>query len=187
MTENQCAGNQFPGDQRPGESGTPSGASEPFVAKLRSRDLPRCAELEELLFPDDDPWSEHAFAAALDGGDYYVGAYDAADRLIGYAGLALVARPPRAEAEVHTIAVDPDYQRKGVGRTLLRKLLVRADEQRAQVFLEVRTDNDSAIALYREHGFEVVGKRERYYRPSGADAYTMWRPERTAEQEGGAV
>ncbi|EUA92009.1 putative ribosomal-protein-alanine acetyltransferase, RimI [Mycobacterium ulcerans str. Harvey] len=43
------------------------------------------------------------------------------------------------------------------------------------VFLEVRTDNEPAIALYRSVGFEQVGLRRRYYRVSGADAYTMRR------------
>jgi ribosomal-protein-alanine N-acetyltransferase len=43
------------------------------------------------------------------------------------------------------------------------------------VFLEVRTDNEPAITLYRGLGFVTVGVRKRYYRASGADAYTMRR------------
>jgi [ribosomal protein S18]-alanine N-acetyltransferase len=43
------------------------------------------------------------------------------------------------------------------------------------VFLEVRTDNEAARALYEGERFSVVGLRRRYYRPSGADAYTMRR------------
>ena len=43
------------------------------------------------------------------------------------------------------------------------------------MFLEVRTDNEAARALYEAEGFTVVGLRKRYYRPSGADAYTMRR------------
>nr|WP_219905316.1 ribosomal protein S18-alanine N-acetyltransferase [Actinopolyspora mortivallis] len=180
MTEHRHAGS-------PGTGETETRAAAPFVAKLRRRDVPRCAELERELFPTDDPWPEGAFVAALDRGDFYVGAYDRAEQLIGYAGLAFVARGPKAEAEVHTIAVDPRAQGRGVGRALLRRLLARADEERAQVFLEVRTDNEPAIGLYRRHDFEVVGMRKRYYQPSGADAYTMRRPPRTAEQEGEAV
>jgi ribosomal-protein-alanine N-acetyltransferase len=44
------------------------------------------------------------------------------------------------------------------------------------VFLEVRTDNAAAIGLYESVGFAAVGLRKRYYRVSGADAYTMRRP-----------
>ncbi len=43
------------------------------------------------------------------------------------------------------------------------------------VFLEVRTDNAPAIELYESFGFVNVGLRKRYYRASGADAYTMRR------------
>jgi len=57
---------------------------------------------------------------------------------------------------------------------LLRQLLSVAGSRR--VLLEVRTDNDAAIALYAAEGFTVLGTRRRYYQPSGADAYTMARP-----------
>ena len=99
-------------------------------------------------------------------------------RLGGPAGLGAVAAPPQAEAEIHTIGVDPDHQRRGIGRALLRGLLAVADEIGATVFLEVRTDNEAARALYEAEGFTVVGLRKRYYRPSGADAYTMRRERR---------
>ncbi|MGW1676890.1 ribosomal protein S18-alanine N-acetyltransferase [Saccharopolyspora sp. NPDC002376] len=153
------------------------------VLKLRRSDLKRCAELEQVLFPGDDPWSREAFASELDQGHYYVGAY-LDEQLIGYAGLAVVGRAPHAEAEVHTIGVDPGHQGHGAGKALLRALLTRADEQQATTFLEVRTDNETAIAMYREHGFEIVGLRKRYYQPSGADAHTMRRPAAGTEAGG---
>ncbi|WP_114451478.1 ribosomal protein S18-alanine N-acetyltransferase [Halopolyspora algeriensis] len=155
------------------------------LAKLLRRDLARCAELERILFPEDDPWSEGAFVSELKRGNFYLGAYDAQEYLLGYAGIALTGRPPDAEAEIHTIAVDPEYRRQGIGRALLRGLLSKADEWRARTFLEVRTDNDAAIALYREHGFEIVGLRKRYYQPSGADAHTMSRPAQSSVEESG--
>jgi [ribosomal protein S18]-alanine N-acetyltransferase len=150
-------------------------ATDVQVLKLRRADLRRCAELEQELFPGDDPWSQRAFISELDQGHHYIGAY-LGERLIGYAGLAINGRPPHVEAEVHTIAVEPAHQGRGVGELLLRGLLTRADEKRAAVFLEVRTDNEPATRLYRKYGFEVVGLRKRYYQPSGADAHTMRRP-----------
>ena len=39
----------------------------------------------------------------------------------------------------------------------------------------MRTDNEAAIGLYGSLGFVSVGVRKRYYRISGADAYTMRR------------
>ncbi|MGW5053229.1 ribosomal protein S18-alanine N-acetyltransferase [Actinokineospora sp. NPDC004072] len=151
------------------------------TARLRRSDLARCAELERVLFAGEDPWSEAAFASELDWGHFYLGAYDG-DQLVGYAGLALVGPPGDVEANIHTIGVDPQFQRRGIGRLLLRALLAEADRVRATVFLEVRTDNEPAIALYTEHGFTRVGVRKRYYQPSGADAYTMTRPAPAGER-----
>lgn len=155
---------------------TEAAHDRPWVLRLRRSDLRRCAELEQELFSGEDPWSVDAFAAELEQGHYYVGAYDVDDRLLGYAGLAVVGRALDAEAEVHTIGVDPARQGRGVGTALLTALLARADERRATTFLEVRTGNDVAIGMYQAHGFEIVGLRKNYYRPSGADAYTMRRP-----------
>ena len=62
---------------------------------------------------------------------------------------------------------------------MLDELLSFADG--GVVFLEVRTDNEAAIALYRSVGFDQVGLRRRYYRASGADAYTMRRVGARAE------
>lgn len=145
-----------------------------LIDALHETDAERCAELEKLLFPGDDPWSARAFREELRAGHHYLGARDG-DELVGYAGLAFVASPPQAEAEIHTIGVDPAHWRRGIGRELLRGLLAVADAERATVFLEVRTDNDAARGLYESEGFTVVGLRKRYYSPSGADAHTMRR------------
>jgi ribosomal-protein-alanine N-acetyltransferase len=145
------------------------------IDQLRPADLPDCAALEAQLFAGDDPWTEQSFANELAQGHYYLAAR-VAGRLVGYAGLALLGRRPYLEAEVHTIGVHPAYQHRGIGRRLLRELLAYADARRAAAtYLEVRTDNEAAIALYRSEGFQVMGIRRRYYQPSGADAYTMRR------------
>ena len=149
------------------------------IGPLRESDAARCAELERILFPGDDPWSERAFREELRAGYHYVAARTEGDgELVGYAGLAFVAGPPDTEAEVHTIGVDPAHQGRGIGRALLRALLAVADPEHATVFLEVRTDNEAAHALYAAEGFTVVGLRRHYYRPSGADAHTMRRDPR---------
>jgi len=151
------------------------------ISALRKADLPRCAELERLLFPGEDPWSLAVFASELRAGHHYFGAYTPAGLLIGYAGLAVAGRPPDHEASVHTIGVDPAWQGQGVGSALLRTLLAIADERSAPVFLEVRTDNERAIRMYEAHGFVRLGLRKRYYQPANADAYTMGRPPSTSE------
>lgn len=153
-----------------------------LVDALRPEDVERCAELEQVLFPGDDPWSAGAFRSELASPhNHYVAARDDDGRLIGYAGLARLGTGVHPESEVHTIGVDPGLRQRGIGGALLGELLRVADAWGGPVFLEVRTDNDAAIALYRREGFEIVGTRKRYYQPSGADAYTMCRPDRREE------
>ena len=133
--------------------------------------------MEALLFPGDDPWPTAAFVRELAADhNHYVAAriaVDCGETLIGYGGISRLGRTPPFEYEIHTIGVDPAYQGRGVGRRMLDELLTIAAG--GVVHLEVRTDNVTAIALYRSVGFTEVGLRRRYYRISGADAYTMRR------------
>ncbi len=142
--------------------------------RLTAGDATRCAELEALLFDGDDPWPREAFLREVAAPHVHYVAARAEGTLVGYAGMARLGRTPPFEHEIHTIGVDPAYQGRGIGRRMMTALLdlVGAD---GVVFLEVRTDNEPAIALYRSLGFDLVGLRRRYYRASGADAYTMRR------------
>ena len=148
--------------------------SEPVtIGALARADAERCAQLEAQLFDGDDPWPAAAFYRELASAhNHYVGARTAGI-LVGYAGISRLGRTPPFEYEVHTIGVDPAFQGQGIGRRLLDELLKFADG--GVVYLEVRTDNEAAIALYSSVGFAKIGLRRHYYRVSGADAYTMRR------------
>lgn len=90
--------------------------------------------------------------------------------LLGYAGLMVSG----TEADVQTVAVAPSTQGRGLGALLLRELVGEAGRRgAAAVLLEVRADNEPAIALYRRHGFERIGVRRRYYQPGDVDALVM--------------
>ncbi len=143
------------------------------IDALTAADAGRCAELESQLFPGDDPWPAPAFHRELASSHNHYAAARIGQTLVGYAGISRLGRTPPFEYEVHTIGVDPAYQGRGIGRRLLTELLNFAAG--GAVYLEVRTDNSAAIALYRSVGFVNVGLRRRYYRISGADAYTMRR------------
>lgn len=141
---------------------------------LLRTDAARCAELEAMLFGGDDPWPESAFLRELASPyGHYVSAR-VGETLVGYAGIFRLGRIPPFEYEVHTIGVDPEFQGRGIGRRMLTELLDVAGPD-SVVHLEVRTDNEPAIALYKAFGFATVGLRKRYYRMSGADAYSMRR------------
>jgi len=126
--------------------------------------------LEHELFPEET-WSAAAFWNELADSDtrhYVVAVHDGA--VVGYAGLATFGD----EAHVLTIGVTRTVQRGGIGTALLRDLLAAAGPRR--VLLDVRVDNTVAQRLYERHGFVPIGRRRRYYQPSGTDALVMARP-----------
>lgn len=86
-------------------------------------------------------------------------------------GLAL-CRIAADEAELLTIAVRADHRRQGAGAALLRLVLALVRERGARnLFLEVGSDNPAALHLYRQAGFQAVGRRRAYYsRPGQRDA-----------------
>jgi ribosomal-protein-alanine N-acetyltransferase len=128
--------------------------------------------LEQDLFVDDrwtarTYWSE---LAQLDTRHYLVAIED--DEVVGYGGLCDYPD----EAFVQTIAVAKGAQGAGLGARLLQALLDEAARRRQRrVLLEVRADNDRAIALYERFGFRRTGVRRGYYQPSGTDAIVMTR------------
>ena len=161
---------------------TPTGVQ---YGPLVAADAMRCADLERQLFAADGPWSAPTFLSEIGSRHNTCFAARLSGQLVGYAVLAALGPSGDREFEVHTIGVDPARQGLGIGRTLLRQMLDVADREAAQVVLDVRTDNVPARTLYEAHGFEIVGLRPRYYRPSQADAYLMARPARG--EAGGAA
>ena len=117
---------------------------------LAPSDAARCAELEKQLFDGDDPWPARAFLAELEAKHIRYVAARADDKLVGYAGMSRLGRKRPYEYEIHTIGVDPAYQGQGIGRKMMTDLLDYAAD--GAVFLEVRTDNEAAIALYESLG-----------------------------------
>lgn len=138
------------------------------------------AHIEALLPYEREMFGPEAWSASSYRGEladtrtrYYVAAQDDTG-LLGWAGVMIVD----GAAEVLTVGTVPAARRRGVGRELLGELLAEAVRRgAAEVFLEVRTDNDAAIALYEADGFERIGLRRGYYDHGRVDALTMrWTP-----------
>lgn len=142
-------------------------------ARLRGmswEDIPTLTALEQELFADD-AWTEQSWWSELAGRPRreYVVAVDEAGTILGYAGVDHSGDV----ADIMTIAVAPAGRRRGIGSLLLDHLLhlARAAGE-AHVLLEVRADNEPAIALYTRFGFTTISVRRRYY-PGGVDAHIM--------------
>jgi len=78
------------------------------------------------------------------------------------------------ETHIATLAVHPEYRGLGIGKQLLAVALKRSAQQGANLAtLEVRDSNKIAQNIYRNFGFESVGRRKRYYRDNREDAVLM--------------
>ncbi|MDO4909682.1 MAG: ribosomal protein S18-alanine N-acetyltransferase [Corynebacterium sp.] len=146
-------------------------------------DIPRMVELEQLLFAEEDPWSEAAFNAEFSTPHnlpLVAILPERPDYLLGYSILSKLGNKD-PEFEIHNIAVDPEYQKCGIGTLLMSSMMEIVDSYAGPCFLEVRNDNFTAIRLYERHGFDIEGLRKNYYQPSGAHAYTMVRPAQKKE------
>jgi ribosomal-protein-alanine N-acetyltransferase len=68
------------------------------------------------------------------------------------------------EAHLLNLSVAKSYQKQGLGRILLEYMVNTAkSNQMANMFLEVRPSNISAIALYENMGFNEMAVRCGYY------------------------
>ena len=141
------------------------------LRQMTEDDLPAVLGLEETLF-SPDTWTAAMYRDELSMNDtrHYLVAENGSG-LIGWAGLIAYDD----EAHVSTIGVAPDRQGEGIGSRLLDALLAEADRRSPVVLLEVRSDNERALAMYRRRGFAAIGRRPRYYQPSGTDAVVMKR------------
>jgi ribosomal-protein-alanine N-acetyltransferase len=76
---------------------------------------------------------------------------------------------------VISIAVLPEYQRKGIGEALIREAMMHMRLYKAKdCYLEVRVSNTPAISLYQKLGFETSRTVRGYY-ADGEDAAIMTR------------
>ncbi len=93
-------------------------------------------------------------------------------------GIAYVRRPPRSdELYVANLAVDPEYQNRGIGRQLLAAAVQRARERRyRRLSLHVAASNAPALHLYESAGFaREVTIRPPYRGPLGIPAFIAMR------------
>jgi len=93
-------------------------------------------------------------------------------RIAGYAGLWLL----HPEIHITNVTVSMEYREQGLGTKLMEYVMNLALESNVKlVTLEVRHNNDAALALYRKFGFEIRGIRKNYYAAEKADALIMSR------------
>jgi len=124
-------------------------------------------------------WSARAFAREIRAGSAQLvvlrvpRAAPNSSGIAAYCGFRVVAD----ELELLSLAVTPEWRRRGMGRWLVRLALAVGGRAGAHAaFLEVRSGNGSARQLYASLGFEETGRRPGYYKDPVEDAVLLFRP-----------
>lgn len=139
------------------------------IRPMRWWDIADVHAIETEVFPVDAWRVEQFWSELAQPTRAYLVAED--DGIVGYGGVFVLA----PDSDIQTIAVAATHHEKGIGRALLKALTQRAqDAQCTSMMLEVRSDNQPAIEMYRSAGFEQISRRSNYYAP-GVDALIMRR------------
>ncbi|MBS9436839.1 GNAT family N-acetyltransferase [Photorhabdus noenieputensis] len=100
-------------------------------------------------------------------------------KIVGQIGIEIYQNLRRRHVATFGMGVHADYQGQGIGSELMEAMLDMCDGwlNIERIELEVYTDNDAAIALYKKFGFEIEGMAKHYAFRNGryADAYYMSR------------
>jgi L-phenylalanine/L-methionine N-acetyltransferase len=99
--------------------------------------------------------------------------------IIGSIGLNVNQRARRAHSADIGMGVRDDWHGKGVGTAMMQAVIDLADKwlNIKRLELEVYTDNEPALRLYKKFGFEIEGTLRHFAFRDGAfvDAYMMSR------------
>lgn len=141
-----------------------------IIRKMTIQDVPVVAQIDRMSF--SLPWPEHSFH------------YEVSDNRVARCFVAetedkrltamIVSWIVVDELHIATIATHPDFRRQGIGERILTAALKDASAAGVRrAFLEVRASNEAAQAMYRKFGFEITGRRVKYYKDNGEDAILM--------------
>ncbi len=148
---------------------------EIIITRMSEHDLLEIVEIEEQS--GLSRWGWAAYYAELQTGnrDLMLIARIARSSIIetpiaGY----IVARETAGELHINNVAVRSEYRRRGIGATLLNRVLTEARRRKANAaFLEVRSGNQAAQTLYEKSGFKAIARRPNYYSEPLEDAVVM--------------
>jgi [ribosomal protein S18]-alanine N-acetyltransferase len=139
-----------------------------LVRPMTAADLQAVTELDSFSFKT--PWPPGAFETELANAGARCWVAEAG----GQVAAVLVLWRVLDEAHIATLAVHPEFRRRGIGSQLLQAGMDAAYAEGARIYhLEVRSGNALAQELYQGFSFEVVGRRPKYYKDTGEDAVLM--------------
>jgi len=138
------------------------------IRKALLSDFDKIVEVESSSFKRPYPPTLLLSLLHLHSDMFYVALVDG--EVVGY---VVGARRRDGSGHVISIAVKPEWRRRGIGVKLMEALLDAFKERGLKrALLEVAASNEEAVAFYKRLGFKVIMLLKGYY-PWGEDAYLM--------------
>ena len=146
------------------------------ISRMSEHDLLEVVEIEEQS--GLSRWGWAAYYAELQGANRDLMLIARLSRLSAIEASVIagyiVARETAGELHINNVAVRAEFRRRGIGAALLNQVLEEARRRNAKAaFLEVRSANDAAQALYEKSGFKAIARRTNYYSEPLEDAVVM--------------
>lgn len=128
------------------------------IELLSANDIARLLQIEQQANPY--PWQHSAFVSSFADSYFSYKLLDDSGEIQGFYFAQLILE----QLELFNICVAIDMQGRGYGKALLQHFLHEGQSRGAtEAFLEVRSTNHGAIALYEKYGFSTTGVRKNYY------------------------
>lgn len=126
-------------------------------------------EIKDILVSDfDDFWTYSILKDELNCSSSHYIVAKSNNEIVGFCGIKVVLD----SADIMNIVVKKDFRNLGIGTALLNEIITLCSSLNlSSITLEVRKDNEYAISLYRNFGFETLGVRKKYY--NGIDGFIM--------------
>jgi ribosomal protein S18 acetylase RimI-like enzyme len=124
------------------------------VIRLGSDDLEDIQQLYKDSYPGN--W----FDARMLETEQYFG-IRVEDRLVSIAGIHVYSQAYKVAA-LGNIVTHPDYRNNGFGRCVTAKLCQSLSQNVDHIGLNVKADNETAIAMYKKLGFDIIASYWEY-------------------------
>lgn len=143
---------------------------EVIVRNCRREDLPRVYEINLKAFSQPHQMVEFSWFYEMEPSGTYIAVDKNRNKIIGF--VFGVYRPvffylEKADIKdgwIPLIAVDPEYQKRGIGTLLMQTIEEYLRSKGAkEVKVEVRENNTGALEYYNKIGFEIHKKIPNYY------------------------
>ena len=126
-------------------------------------------EIKDILVSDfDDFWTYSILKDELNCSSSHYIVARLNNEIVGFGGIKVVLD----SAEIMKIVVKKNFRNLGIGTSILNEIVALClSLNLSSITLEVRKDNEYAISLYKNFGFETLGVRKKYY--NGIDGFIM--------------